>query len=185
MLHGRDGNAHDMGQVARRLARPGDAVLAPQASSGSWYPLSTGSPIEQNEPMLSQSLNRVEAIVRVLEAQGVERRRIVLAGFSQGACLAAQFLFRFPARYAAGLIFSGGILGPEGEIVPGHGSLQSTPVLVSGSQADPYIRWARLQQTAALFRTMNAAPVLVGYPEPSHAILPAEYAAAADVLCDE
>jgi predicted esterase len=52
--------------------------------------------LEQNEPYLSGALAKVESIVKKVEAQGIPPEKIFIGGFSQGACLAAEYVIRNP-----------------------------------------------------------------------------------------
>lgn len=183
LFHGRESTPGAMAGIATKLARMTDAVLIPQAENGSWYPLSVHSPIQQNEPVLTQSLDRVESIIRMLEGQMVSRDRIVLTGFSQGACLVAQFLTRYPARYAAALVFSGCVLGAdEAEGTAKVGSLYRTPVLLSASRYDPFIPWPRVERTACLLDALGAETTLLSYAGASHTITHDDIEAAVKVL---
>ena len=53
-------------------------------------------------------------MVQDVEAAGVSRDRIVLLGFSQGACLATEFMIRNASRFGGLIAFSGGAIGPPG-----------------------------------------------------------------------
>src|SRR5208283_1420320 len=94
--------------------QPQFAYLAPEASGHSWYPNSFLAPIAKNQPWLNSALNLMEEVVgRAVEA-GIPRERIALLGFSQGACLATEFVARNATRYGALVAFTGGLIGPPG-----------------------------------------------------------------------
>ena len=95
-----------MRDIALRLERPDIRFILPRAQEGSWYPKGFLAPLSENEPFLSQSLARYEALIDDVLAQGVAPERLILGGFSQGACLTAQTLWRRPARYGGVLIFT-------------------------------------------------------------------------------
>src|ERR1700761_2537894 len=103
LLHGRGGSTDDILSLAQPLYREGIAYLAPQAAGHTWYPNSFLAPREANEPYLSSAPPKVTPVVAEIEAAGIPRDRILIAGFSQGACLATEFVASNPARYA-GLI---------------------------------------------------------------------------------
>ena len=86
LLHGRGGSAEDILGLASAFDLPDVAYFAPQAAGHTWYPLSFMAPREANEPYLSSALAKVDAVVRSIEQAGLERDRILVAGFSQGAC---------------------------------------------------------------------------------------------------
>ena len=168
LLHGRGGSAADILSLASSLERPGIAYLAPQAAANSWYPQSFLAPREQNEPWLTSALDRVEQVVRSLEAAGMTRSQIVLCGFSQGACLSTEFVASQPSRYAAVIAFTGGLVGPPGSDLQHPGSLDGTPVLLSSGDPDPHVPWARVQQTADELSRMGAQVTARRFPGRPH-----------------
>ena len=56
-----------------------------------WYPFSFMEEVAKNEPGISSGLQVLDQLVIDVVARGVRKEHIVLLGFSQGACLAAQF----------------------------------------------------------------------------------------------
>src|SRR5438270_7381284 len=82
LLHGRGGSAEDILGLASAFNLADVAYIAPQAAGHTWYPQSFLAPREANEPYLSSALGKVEAILRSIEEAGVQRDRIVIAGFS-------------------------------------------------------------------------------------------------------
>lgn len=113
LLHGRGGSAQDILSLSSPLHREGLAYLAPQAAGSTWYPTSFMAPREANEPFVTSALAKVESVVAEMEAAGISRDRIVIAGFSQGACLTTEFVASHPARYAGLIAFTGGLIGPR------------------------------------------------------------------------
>src|SRR4030095_5655233 len=99
LLHGRGATAEDILSLSAHLTQPGLAYLAPQAEGYTWYPNRFIFPIEQNEPYLSSALNLVDKAVKHVEAQGIPTEKIFIGGFSQGACLASEYVLRNPKRY--------------------------------------------------------------------------------------
>src|SRR4051812_18985166 len=87
LFHGRGRTPDEMIGLAEQLAVPGVAYLAPTAAGTTWYPYSFLEPLERNEPALTHALAAYQALVDELLGRGIERRRLVLIGFSQGACL--------------------------------------------------------------------------------------------------
>ena len=105
LLHGRGGSAEDIIGLAAAFDFPGVAYLAPEAAGHAWYPYSFLSPLEQNQPALTTALERVAQVVDDVTRAGIPREKLVIAGFSQGACLASEFVARNPAHY-------GGLIAP-------------------------------------------------------------------------
>lgn len=170
LLHGRGGSAADILSLASPLECPGIAYLAAQAAGNTWYPQSFLTPREQNEPWLSSALDRVEQVVHSLEGAGMARAQIVLCGFSQGACLATEFVASHPARYAGVIGFTGGLVGPMGSDLRHTGDLEGTPVLLSSGDPDLHVPWVRVQQTADELARMGAQVTARRYPGRPHTV---------------
>ena len=170
LLHGRDRTPQEMIGVAERIGLPEVAWRALQAPGGSWYPGSFLAPLADNQPHLDQALAQVEAEVRALEANGVPRRRIVLVGFSQGACVACEYVRRHARRWGGLIAFTGGLFGPEGSVWDAPDRLADTPVLLSNSDHDEWVPWPRTEETAAVFRRMGAEVSLRLYRGRDHLV---------------
>jgi predicted esterase len=170
LLHGRGGSAADILDLGDSLNVNSASLLAPQAVGNTWYPQSFMAPIEQNEPWLSSAILLVESLVaRCLEA-GMSSSQIVVAGFSQGACLATEFVARHPRSYRALLAFTGGLIGPEGISLLHGGSLVGTTALLSSGDPDPHVPWSRVEASADSLRAMGASVQLKRYPSRPHTI---------------
>ncbi len=182
LLHGRHESPAHMKEISRRLGVPGVRYFALQAPGSQWYPLSFLAPVEQNQPQLDRALQRVEQEVQALEAGGWPRRHIAMIGYSQGACLATEYVYRHPARWAGLLAFTGGLIGPPGTDWPVAGDLERTPALFSNGDHDPWVPWPRVQETARLFEAANADVALRLYPGRAHEVLDDEIAAGRLIL---
>jgi phospholipase/carboxylesterase len=182
LLHGRGGTAQDILSLGEGLQLPGVSLFAPQAEGHTWYPNSFLAPIASNEPWLSSALNTVTGVVEQCMEVGFARGRIAVAGFSQGACLACEFVARHPARYAGLVAFTGGLIGPPGADLQHAGRLEGTPILLSSGDPDPHVPWTRVEETARQFTAMGAAVTLRKYPNRPHTILPEEVAQARTLL---
>jgi predicted esterase len=182
LLHGRGASAANILGLAREFAAKGVAYLAPQAAGHTWYPYSFLSPMEQNEPDLSSALRVIEGLIDDLARQGVESNRIVLMGFSQGACLTSEFAARHARRYAAIVGFSGGVIGPPGTGRDYQGSFEGTPVFLGCSDVDPHIPLERVHESADIFRRMGASVDERIYPGLGHTLTLDEIEAADALL---
>ena len=182
LLHGRGGTAEDILGLGEPIAPEQWAMLAPQASGNSWYPFSFLAPREQNEPYLTSALGRVRAAVDMALAAGIAADKIAIAGFSQGACLATEFVGRNPRRYAALLAFTGGLIGPLGAPIKLTGDLAGTPVLLSSGDPDPHVPWARVQQSADLLQEIGGRVTIRRFPGKPHSVTGEELRSASDVL---
>ena len=170
MIHGRGASAENILQLAREFHAADIAYLAPQATGSTWYPYSFLSPIDQNEPGMSSGLRVIELLIDDVTRQGIQPERIVLMGFSQGACLSLEFAARHPRQYAAIVGFSGGVIGPPGTPRDYAGTFDRTPVFLGCSDVDPHIPLERVHETAAVFRGMGASVDERIYPGMGHTV---------------
>jgi phospholipase/carboxylesterase len=170
LLHGRGASAEDILSLASDFYLPDLAYLAPQAAGNSWYPNSFLAPVAQNEPWRTSALRKVETTLRMVNDAGISSDRIVIGGFSQGACLATEFVATHPRRYAGLIAFTGGLLGPVGADLTHKGDLQGTPAFFGSGDLDPHGPWQRVQQSAQILAAMGAAVTARRYPNRPHAI---------------
>lgn len=187
LLHGRGASARDILGLSAAFDVPGVAYVAPEAEGHRWYPQSFLAPREANEPYLSSALAKVAAVVRSLEEAGFDRKQIVVAGFSQGACLATEFVARSQTQYAGLIAFTGGLIGPPGtdfkELTSqGVGGLAGMPVLFASGDPDPHVPWARVQESAAVLSAMGSSVVLKRFPGRPHTMTQAEIQLAQELL---
>ena len=170
LIHGRGASAADILSLSEELT-PGDvAYLAPQAAGSTWYPMSFMSPIPQNEPGITSGLRTIARLIAEVAAQGVPQERVMLLGFSQGACLSLEFAARRAGRYAAVIGLSGGLIGPPGTPRAYAGTFESTPVFLGCSDVDAHIPLARVRESADIFRRMGAAVDERIYPRMGHTV---------------
>lgn len=182
LTHGRGGSAADILALAAELDVDGVAWLAPQAAGNTWYPLSFLAPVEANEPALSSALRRLGEVIDIVEQAGIAAERIMLAGFSQGACLTLEHVARNARRYGAVAGFTGGLIGPPGAPRDYPGDLAGTPVFLGSSVPDPHVPWERVEETAVVLERMGAVVDLRGYPYMPHTINAEEVGAAHALL---
>ena len=171
LIHGRHASGTVILPLADRLAMPGLCFLAPDAQTGSWYPGLFLAPIITNEPYLSQALERLGTILGAIEKLGFDiARQVVLAGFSQGACLVLEYAARNPRRYAGILGFTGGFIGPDPMLREERGTFDGTPVFLGCSEKDPFIPAKRVLETAEHLKAHGAIVTTRFYPGSDHII---------------
>lgn len=178
MVHGRGAGPANILDLVPRLARPHLTYLAPVAANRTWYPHSFMADIASNEPGLSSGLAVLESLVNRIQAAGVPRSRIVLLGFSQGACLTAEFAVRHASRFGGVVVFSGGAIGPPGTRWDYPGRFDGTPVFLGCSDADAHVPESRVTESAELFSCMGADVTKRIYPGMGHLINDDEIACA-------
>lgn len=171
LLHGRGAGPDNILELAPLVGRNDITYLAPAAAGRTWYPNRFVAEIAANEPDLSSALAVVARLVSGAEAAGVLRSRIVLGGFSQGACLAAEFVIRHPFRYGGLAVFSGGAIGPSSTRWNTAGSLDGTPAFLGCSDQDAHIPLERVHQTADVLARLEASVTTRIYPGMGHTII--------------
>ncbi len=89
-------------------------------------------------------------------AAAMATERIVLLGFSQGACLALEYAARHAQRYGGVVGLSGGLIGADATPRDYGGSLDGTPVLLGCDDDDFHIPAARVDETAIVLERLGA-----------------------------
>lgn len=196
MAHGRGGSPEDMLGLAESLALPDVAYLAPAAAGSSWWPASFLAPIEANEPGLSSGLGVLGGLVERLEGSGFGPDRIVVMGFSQGACLALEYAARSGHPFhgvvglSGGLVGTGEAAGPPQDDLYGHvpkqfaydASLAGASVFLGCHERDPYIPIARVRESAAVFTRLGATVRVEVLPGAGHGVVVEEVRALRGLL---
>lgn len=170
LVHGRGASAESILALGAELDHPDFAYLAPQAAGHTWYPYSFLEPLERNEPFLSSALAALDSVLGLLEDAGIPAERTILLGFSQGACLALEYVARHARRYGGAVGLSGGLIGPDGTPRDYAGSLDGTPVFLGCSDVDPHIPAARVDHTEAVLSGLGARVDKRIYPGMGHTI---------------
>lgn len=156
LVHGRGASARSILQMGGQFHQQGLALLAPQALASTWYPNPFTAPVESNEPGRTSGLQAIDdAIERANEAE-IPTEQIMLLGFSQGACLASEFVTRTPRRYGGLVALSGGLIGETIDTDDYEGDLEETPAFLGCSNVDPHIPEQRVHETATVLETLNA-----------------------------
>lgn len=184
MLHGRGGSAQDMLNLAEHFAIPDVAYVALEAAGRSWWPNSFLAPLAANEPAVSSGISAVARVVEHLEAEGFGSERLVVLGFSQGACLALEYAARAGRPLVAIVSLSGGLLGTGEEDGPPRadlydhrpkrfdyaGRLDGVVAYMGCHERDPHIPLARVQETEATFEHLGASVTADIYPGAGHGV---------------
>ncbi len=182
LVHGRGASAEDILILAEEFDHPEFAYLAPEAAGNSWYPYSFLAPIAQNQPWLNSALGFLARVVEQAKGSGISERKIVLVGFSQGACLATEFVARNASRYGGLVAFTGGLIGPPGTKFTYSGDLSGTPCLFGAGDPDPHVPWERVNASASVLTALGGDVTLQRYPGMSHTINQDEIAHARELL---
>jgi len=170
LVHGRGSNAEDILGLADEFAQDDIAYLAPQAPRGSWYPYSFLAPLDQNEPHLSRALATLGAVLDEVAREGFTPERVALIGFSQGGCLALEYVARNAKRYGAVAGLSAGLIGPPGTPRDYAASLAGTPVFLGCSDIDSHIPLARVHESRDVLGRTGATVTTRIYPGMGHTV---------------
>lgn len=182
MLHGRGAGPRNIMDLGPSIAHPNIALLAPAAANGTWYPKSFMAPIAENEPGITSGISVVHGLIDMALAAGIPTEKIILLGFSQGACLACTAAQRRPARYGGVVIFSGGLIGPPGTAWAETGTFRATPVFLGCSDQDSHVPESRVRESAAVFARMGATVLTRIYPGMGHLVNEEEIGCARDLV---
>lgn len=170
LVHGRGASAPGILSLTKEFEKSGFAFLAPQANQNTWYPHRFNAPTADNEPWLSSALQLVESTVRQIEQSGIAEEKIILLGFSQGACLVLEYAARYARRFGGVVGLSGGLIGADNEPRQDRGSLAGTPVFLGCSTNDFHIPEDRVRQTATILAQRGAQVETRFYPDLGHTI---------------
>jgi phospholipase/carboxylesterase len=156
LVHGRGATARSILQMGGEFHHEGVALLAPQAAGNEWYPHSFLEPAERNEPGRSSGLQAVEDAIAEADEAGIPTDSVLVLGFSQGACLATEYVTRNPRRYGGVVALSGGLIGETVDPESFEGSLEATPAFVGCSDVDPHIPVERVSATTEVLERLGA-----------------------------
>lgn len=171
MVHGRGGSAADMLSLSEHITTGDFAFVAPEASGNSWYPYSFLKPLTDNEPHLSSALQVLTSLrARLQSDYNVKPSQLYWFGFSQGACLALEFVARNAMEYGGVFGLSGGLIGPPETARDYDGTFEKMPIFLGCSDADSHIPKERVLESEQVFRRMGAAVTAKLYPNFQHAI---------------
>lgn len=170
LIHGRGSTAQGILALQHHLQFQDAAIVAPQATNNTWYPLSFMAPIEQNQPALDSALSLVDRVVAEITGRGIPREQLYFAGFSQGACLTLEYVARHAHRYGGVVAFTGGLIGEALDPTNYQGDFSDTPILMTAGDRDAHVPLARIEESATILRHMGARVTTEIYPGKPHSI---------------
>ncbi len=170
MVHGRDAAPVNILQLVDSLSHPEFTYMAPAAANGTWYPYSFMADKEQNEPGISSGLAVIHRVVNNVVNSGTAKDHIILLGFSQGACLTAEYAVEHADRFGGVVLYSGSLIGPPGTTWPYEGSFDTTPIFMGCSDVDLHVPLERVEEGAAVFERMGGVVTKRIYPGMGHLV---------------
>lgn len=181
-VHGRGQSPEDMvAAVLSRLSAENVAFCLPRAVGGAWYAARAVDPLtEGTRAEVADACDHVERLVQDARkaAPGVP---LVVAGFSQGACLALEWLCRGGTTPAALAAFTGCRVGLRSDL-RAPPALHGLPIYLTGSDADPWIPVAAFAEAVASLGQAGAMLRADLFPGRPHDVSGAEIAMLDGVL---
>jgi phospholipase/carboxylesterase len=183
-VHGRNQSPEEMeAAVIRRLSARDVAFALPRAGERTWYHARAVDPLtDATRAELSASMRGLAAAVGELRARA-PGRPLVLAGFSQGACLTLEHAFSGQGAPDAAVAFTGcrvGVMADDRAAALPSG----LPVYLSAGSADPWIPVAAFAEAAAALGQAEARLRCDVFPGRAHEVSDAEIAMLDSVLTD-
>lgn len=184
LVHGRNQSPEAMeAAVVRHLSTPDVAFALPRAGDKCWYRALAVDPLaEETKVELAASLGDLAALVRSMRADA-PGKPVVLAGFSQGACLSLEHAFTGSDAPDAVVALTGCRVGVAGDDRPSQ-VRPGLPVYLSAGQDDPWIPLPAFAQAAVELGTAGAALRLDVFPGRPHEVSAPEIAMLDAVLSD-
>ena len=170
LIHGRGGTARDILNLANYFPVKDFALVAPEATNNTWYPYSFIASPKQNEPWLSSALEELLDLLEEIKNKGISSENIYFGGFSQGACLAAEFITRNADRFGGAFLFTGGLIGDQINKENYKGDFNGTPVFIGTGNPDPHFPVERVLKTQKIMESMNAQVNVQVYEGRPHTI---------------
>ena len=168
LIHGRFADAQNILGLAQDFGRTDFTYFAPNAAQNTWYPYSFLNPLADNEPGISSGLRVIGELLANLALQGFPAERVILGGFSQGACLSLEYAARHARRFGGVFAFSGGLIGPPGMPRTYPGNLAGTPMFLGCSDIDFHTPKERVQESTQVLTDLGASVTERLYPGMGH-----------------
>ena len=156
MLHGWGASAHDLLGLAPILHGGGALVLSPQGPVAfeiaqgmlgfGWWPITSTREIDPRAFDVARTLLR-EFLDEACRRYPVDRRKIVVLGFSQGGVMAYDLVLGDPGRFAGLVALSTWLPDTIDASLPRADELQNFPALVVHGTQDPMIPVERAQES--------------------------------------
>ena len=160
LLHGTGGNEQDLVPLAPELM-PDAGVLSPRGQV-----LERGMPrffrrlaegVFDLDDLRVRTAELAEFVMAAARHYGFDAARVIAAGFSNGANIAASLVLLGPGVLHRAVLFRAMV-----PLVPDPlPSLPATPVLVSNGRTDPIVPLAETERLAGLLRDAGAEVTLV------------------------
>jgi phospholipase/carboxylesterase len=184
LVHGRNQSPEAMeAAVVRHLSTPDVAFALPRAGDKCWYRALAVDPLaEETKAELAASLGDLAALVKGLRAEA-PGKPVVLAGFSQGACLSLEHAFTGTDAPDAVVALTGCRVGVPADDRPAR-LRPGLPVYLTAGRDDPWIPLPAFAQAAIELGTGGATLRMDVFPDRPHEVSSPEIAMLESVLSD-
>ena len=162
-MHGFGASALDLLGLAPYIADGRFMVICPQGPievpigptrGYAWFPIRMGSPPDR-DAIDEANKAATEFLNTALAKYPVDRKKLVVLGFSQGGMMAYRLAFRNPSKFAA-LVALSTYLPPElKNEVNDPEALEALPTLVMHGRADDMIEVTRARQSVETLRSLK------------------------------
>jgi phospholipase/carboxylesterase len=181
-VHGRGQTPEEMVDRVIRHLPQNVAYALPRAATKSWYAARATDPLtDVTCAELGASLAQLRG--NVLELRATSSRPLLLAGFSQGACLALEYCCSADAKPDALAALTGCRVGVASDARPAN-MPKDLPVYLTGGDADPWIPVAAFAEAMADLGRQGAALRADLFPGRAHEVSQPELAMLAGILSD-
>jgi phospholipase/carboxylesterase len=162
-MHGWGSSAMDLLGLAPFVAEGRFLVICPQgpheveigAVNGyGWYQMRPGS--RPDEEKVGPAVEQLRMFIDEASSRyPVDKRKIVVLGFSQGGMMAYNLAMRWPEKFAA--LVGIGTAFPEYlvELISNHETIQQLPTMVQHGRADPMLEIARARKSVETLRSLK------------------------------
>ena len=162
-MHGFGANALDLVGLAPYVADGRFMIICPQGPlevpigptrGYAWFPIRMGGPPDRDA--IDAAIQSATAFIdTAIDRYPVDRRKLVILGFSQGGAMAYRIALENPARYA-GLVALSTWFAPElKDSVTDRDALERLPTMVQHGRADDMIEIARARSSVELLRELR------------------------------
>jgi phospholipase/carboxylesterase len=170
-MHGWGSSAMDLLGLAPFVADGRFLVICPQgpheveigAVNGyGWYQMRPGG--RPDEEKVGQAVEQLRMFIHEASSRyPVDKRKIVVLGFSQGGMMAYNLAMRWPEKFAA--LVGIGTAFPEYlvELVSNHEAIQQLPTMVQHGRADPMLEIARARKSVETLRSLKVPVIFREY----------------------
>lgn len=179
-LHGWGASAHDLLGLAPLLHGGQALVLCPQGrvevpigpgvKGYGWFPIHPGQPPDP-EAFRAAAEELRGFVGEAAERYPVDRRQVVVLGFSQGGALAYELGLREPEHYAGLAALSTWLPPPLVESLPQKPEHAGLPVLVIHGRQDPLVDVERARESREALRAFGV-PLMYRELDMAHEIRP-------------